>query len=812
MHGIRADIGYALRMFRRASGFYAVIIVIIGLGIASSVAIFSLADGILIRPLPYQDPKHLVMLVSYAPKPPFDSNGSVSYNDYLEFRKTGQSFSDVACTFRGGWSRVTVNAGTEPLTMQGAFVSPNLFSLFGRKPLMGRTFTSDEDATAARVIVISETLWAQLFASSPQAIGQDLVLGRERWQIIGVMPADFRVPFLDTQLWAPVRSHPDWHDPEETDPLNRARWDIIARLRSGITVAAAQSEVNSIQTGLRAGQPQFHQDDVRVVPLREQIAGSMHKPLLLLAGAVAFLLLIACANVANLLLARASQRKREIAIRYAFGARQIRVVRQLVTEALILSSAGGALGVAGTFALLPVLKAILPPTTPLLNTVTLDQRGLVVALLLSGVLGVLLGVVPAWANSFRDANEYLKSAGRNLTEARGARRFKTGLVGIEFAVSMVLLTGAALLIRSLLAVLAVDPGFQADNALTAQIELPRDFPRQRAAQLYAEAAQRIRSLPGVTAVGGISSLFFLNETRTHALRQVEGQPPEANSAWTPLVWAQVTGEYFQAMGIRLIRGRLFDDRDRAGSAAVVIVNETLARRYWPHEDPVGKHVKGFDPRGTNDEWLTVIGVVADTRSAGLERAPMSQIYEVQAQRGDPIGYLVVRSGVTGGLASSVRTTLRSLNPNLIIRSTVTLRQLLEQQQMQRRFETWLISMFSLFALLLSMSGVFAVMHYSVVARRSEIGVRIALGAKPGDIFRLVVGHGMLVALSGVLTGFVIALWLSQLMSSMLYGVSPNDGISAAFAGCVLLAVALAGSHAPARAASRIDPIRTLREE
>ena len=436
------------------------------------------------------------------------------------------------------------------------------------------------------------------------------------------MPSDFQVPFLDTQLWAPVRSHPEWNDKEETSPLDRPRWDIMARLKPGVTMAAAQTEVDSIERGLRAALPEFHGDSVRVTPLREHFAGAMRKPLLMLAAAVTFLLLIAWANVANLLLARASHRRREIAIRYALGARQVRVVRQLVTEALTFSCAGGALGTAAAFALAPLLRTLSPANTPLLNSVTLDERGLLFALLLSLAVGVSLGIAPAWQGSSGRTNESLKSAVRNSTESRGKRRFRTVLVALEFAVAMVLLTGAGLLIRSMAAVRSVNPGFQADKVLTVEIGLPGEATPAQISQFYRDALERIRALPGVTAAGGVSNLFFLNETRTHALRQVEGHAPEPKSAWTPLVWAQVTGQYFEAMGIRLVRGRFFDDRDRPDSPPVAIINETLARRYWPKEDPVGKRLKGFDPRVAHDDWLTVVGVVADTRSGGLERAPI----------------------------------------------------------------------------------------------------------------------------------------------------------------------------------------------
>jgi predicted permease len=679
---------------------------------------------------------------------------------------------------------------------------------------VGRTFTAEENRRAERVVVISEGLWAERFGSSPEAIGRDLQIGQARWRVIGVMPSDFQVPFLDAQLWAPVLSHPEWNSTEESDPLERARWDVMGRLKPGATLASAQAEIDSIWSGLRAALPEFHTNDVRVVSLREHFTGKVRKPMLVLFGAVAFLLLIACANVANLLLTRSAQREHEIAVRTALGAGRQRILRQLLTEAITFSCIAGALGAWAAVGLVPLLKAFSPADMPLLDAVVLNGRGLAVAFSLSVAVGIALGVAPAWRVSRSSLNESVSTRGRVMTEARKTRRIKSMLVAAEFALAMILLTGAGLLIRSFVEVLHVNLGFQPENVVAVRIGLPAMVPAARSPHLYQEIMQRIARLPGVRAVGGAGKLFSLEETRNHALRIVEGHPPEPKSAWKPLVWTQIAGDYFQAMGIPLVSGRFFNRDDGPDSAPVAIVNETLVRRYWPGKDPIGKRLKGFDARGKNDDWLTVVGVVKDARTGGLEKTPASQIYEVQAQRtSEQIGNVVVRTASDPvQLAMSVRSVIHDVNRNVIVQSVATMESLLNGQRLQRRFETWLVSLFSGVALGLAALGIFAAIHYSVAARTSEIGIRIAAGATAQDIVRLVLASGARLAVAGITVGGLAALWSAEAIAGMLYKVSSTDPLSFATAALVLLAVALAASFIPARRAARLDPMIALRRE
>ncbi len=810
--GIIADARHALRNFRLAPGFHVLLIAILGLGTATSSALFSIVDAVLLRPLPYRDAGRLVSLTAFAADPKFDSNGSLSYSDFEQLKARARSFEDLAITYRTGWSLVTLTGGNEPQRIQGAFVSPNLFGLLARTPVIGRTFTVDEDRRGDRLVVLNEALAMVRYGSATAAIGKDLEIGGAKWRVIGIMPSDFRVPFLTTQLWMPIHAHPEWNDRSEANPLLLQRWDVIGRLRPGVRISAAQAEVDGIEAQLRSALPDFHEDLVRVVPLREYFTGSVSKQIWILFASVMFLLLIACVNAGNLLLSRSIARQREFAVRTALGGVRVRLLRQLLVESSTFSLIAGVLGVATAAALVPILKTLAPSGIPRFEDVSLDAGVVAFALAVSMITGILLGLAPAWNMSRLDMTDFLNASGRIVGANRGTRRTKNILVAAEFAIAMVLLTGAGLLVRSFVAVHNVRPGFQPEHVLTVNLGLPNSTPAPQATQFYSEAMRRISRLPSVEAVGGVSHLFFLDAKRTHALRQVEGRAPEPRSVWKPLVWTQISGSYFQAMGISLLRGRYFDRTDRADSPLVAIVNETLAQRYWPDENPVGKRFRGFDPRGRNDDWLTVVGVVQDTRSGGLERPPFSQIYEVQSQRGDQIGDLVIRTaGDPVQLASSVRSIIHAVDPQVIVSSISTMERLLEDQEASRRFETWLIGVFSAIALSLAAFGVFAVMHYSIAARTHEIGIRMAVGARAADVMMLVVSEGAWLAGTGIAVGTLAALWTTSAIASLLYSVRPEDPVSFVAAATVLATAAILASFYPAMRASRVDPMSALRQ-
>jgi predicted permease len=547
MHSLLADIRYAIRSLRFAPGFFTLAIGILALGIGASVSVFTIVDGVLLRPLPYRHPNQLVALTSIPADPKFDSNGSTGYADFEQFRSHCVSFSDVAVTYRQGWSAVRLTGEAEPENAQAAFVSSNFFALFGISPILGRTFTEEENRRGDRLAVLSEGLATRRFASAAQALGHDIELSGTKWRVIGVMPADFRVPFLNTQLWAPVMSHPEWNDPEESDSRFRPRWDIIARLKPRATRVAAQADVDSVEKRLKSELPEYHQDNVRVVPLSEHFTGSVRRPLLILLASVAFLLIIACTNVGNLLLARAAVRRREFAVRAALGAGRFQLFRQVLAENAFVALLGGTAGVVVAVFLVPILKAIAPAGTPRLLEVEIDARVLAFAAAVTCGSALLLGLAPGWNASRRGLADVLNAAGRAATGSRRTTRTKSFLVVGEFAMAMVLLTGAALLLRSFVAVLGVDLGFRPEHVLTISVSLPNSTPPPQTARFYADVLASITALPGVESAGGVGNLFFLDEKRTHALRQVEGRPPEPRSAWKPLVWTQVNGHYFRAM-------------------------------------------------------------------------------------------------------------------------------------------------------------------------------------------------------------------------------------------------------------------------
>jgi putative ABC transport system permease protein len=824
------DLRYGVRTLRKNPGFTVLVVLILGLGIGANAAVFSVLHAVLLRPLPYKSPEQLTMLwvTDSRPRGWAVTDGSTSYRDFLEWRRQAHTFEDLAIFYKRGWSVVTLT-GEEPEKVQGAFVSANFFTLMGVQPLVGRAFSDEDLQHRERVVILSHGLWQSRFGGSLEALGHDIYIDGKPWRVVGVMPPQFRFPFLagnwenrvegEVQLWAPLTTNP-YEEPWSSDPFNLmrpqgvARFQVIARLNPKMSLQAAQAEMDTIAARLALQYPDADKTlGVQVRRLNEYIAGKMRRPLLLLSLCVLLLLLLACTNLTTLFLARGIARARELAVRAAIGATRWRVIRQLLTESVLLAIIAGGAGVLLAGPALHLIVSLSPLTVPRLDETRIDTAVLVFSFLLSLLCGLGFGLAPAHRFSAADPHELLKT-GQQIT-ASSTLRMQGLLVGTQFALSLVLLASAGLLIRSFVEVLALDPGFQPDHILTMKVQFanPDATPPARLADYYQQAWERLHKIPGVQAVGTVGNIFFLEENQNHALRQVEGHASEPVDSWTPLVWTQVSGDYFRAMAIPLLQGRYFTPQDGPESPPVAIINQTLAKRYWPGEDPIGNRLKGFDPRGRNDEWVTVVGLVADMRSHGLERLPMAEIYEVQAQRGEATPNLIVRiSADPMQLAPTIRGTLRSLDRSVILSGITTMQDVLREQTAARRFQAWLMGVFSALALLLAAVGVYGVMYYFVAQRTPEIGVRMAFGACGKDIVSLFMRRAMRFAGAGLAVGLVLALWSASLIKRMLFGVTNTDPLSFLGALSLLILVALIATYFPARRATRVDPMVALRYE
>jgi putative ABC transport system permease protein len=787
-----------------------------GLGIGATVAMFSLVYAVLLRPLPYKDPSRLVLLGNA------DQRSTVfgtTYTDYQDWKATNHTFDDLAIYYRNsGWSQVLLTSGEDRVLVQGGFVSANFFSVMGMSPLVGRVFTADEENSRNPVVVLSFAIWEKQFAASPAAIGNFIDIDSTRFQVIGVMPKSFRFPDENIQFWAPITTNRYWSEHAIADTTHAPgfylRWNVVGRLKEGTNLRTAQAEMTLVERHVReqeTDQPQgpaFNGLVFKVEPVGTKLTASARLALLILLGAVSFVLLIACTNVANLILARGTARGREMAIRRALGATRAALIWQLLTESIVLSTLAGCLGVLLSHFAVKLFVAFAPKGIPRLDEASIDPVVVSFAFGIALLSALLFGAFPAWKSSRSLPNSILKGSGSTLTISRRGKYAGAALVIAEFALSTVLLSGAGLLVRSFLAVYAVDAGFRADHVLTFHVN-------DRDPDFYKHLLEQIRQLPGVRAAGATSELFELEQPMMNGFRSVEGHEAEPRDHWSSLTWSGVSGDYFQSMGVPLVKGRFFSDSDNAGSMLVAIVDESLARRYWPNEDPLGKHFKGQDPRGKNDDWLTVIGVVKDMRTHGLEREPTPHVYEWAAQSGPTASTpdIVVRtSNDPLALAASVRRAVRSINSRPVITSMATLNQEIDGQLWFRRFQTWLLGLFAAIALVLACLGIYGLMQYSVIQRTREIGIRMALGAETKQVLRMILKQGVMLGVIGLSSGFVGALLLTRFLSSMLFGITPTDPVTFVGISIVLLLSAIAATLIPARCATRVNPLVALRYE
>ncbi|PYU76749.1 MAG: hypothetical protein DMG52_03055 [Acidobacteria bacterium] len=806
------DIQFGFRMLLKSRGLAAIAIFALALGIGANTAIFSVVNTVLLRALPYPQPDQLVWFWESQPnleQAPF------SAADFLDYQAQNQSFQQVA-TIRRLSFNLTGQGATERIP--GMVATPNVFSLLGVHPILGRDFLPEEGAFGApRRALLTFGLWQSHFAGDRAVVGRSLTLDNQPVQIIGVLPANFRYGGTDVLLWVnPVNvvpevfsTFPDWErnirNNRETHYLS-----IVGRLKPGVALSQAQSDINTIVARLHQQYPVTTGHNVRLIPLRELSAGPVRQTLVILLGVVGLVLLIACANVANLLLSRAVTRRREIAIRTALGAGRLRIVRQLLTESMLLSLVGGVLGLALAWGLVRLLVAASPEQLPRVQEIALDLRVLLFTLGVSLLTGLLFGLAPALAATRHSLGHFLKEAGRGGAEGLAHNRLRGVLVVTEVAFSLVLLVCAGLLGRSFVRMLEVNPGFRPDHMVTMWMNFTSAnyAPKGRPTQFLEQLIPRAAALPGVEGVAISNDLPLEGDDTTTGLSDVEGRAPFPRGQ-QPLVGVHaVNPGYFRSMGIPQLRGREFSASDNANSTPVVIINQKLAETLWPAQDALGKH---FHLMG--DKQSEVVGVVGNVLHNGLGESVSLESYLAFPQ--NPWSYvgLAVRThGDPGAVYGAVRSLVEQIDPELPVHDMRPMEQVVAETMASRRLTLWLVGAFAALAFVLASVGIYGVMSYAVTERVHEIGVRMALGAQRRDVLRLVVGHGMRHAAIGLLLGSVAAFLAARAMTTLLFGIRPGDPLTYIGIALVLALAALLACYIPARRATSVDPMVALRYE
>jgi putative ABC transport system permease protein len=800
------DLSFGARMLVKKPGFTLVAVATLALGIGANTAIFSVVNAVLLRPLPYRDPDRIVTIRNYSANPILvGANGA----DFLDWREQAKGFEQVAALAN---SFVDLTGTGEPERLKAGLVSANLFETLGVGPAYGRAFTQAEDQSrAAQVVILSHRLWQRRFGSDPQLIGRTLTLMDQNWTVIGVMPPGFRA-FEDFDLWLPLAL--DVNQKLRKGPLNHVR--VIARLKPGVTLQTARADLSVIREWQRQAFPPFFSGvEVSVTGLHEYLVGDVQLALLALFGAVAFVLLIACANVANLLLARSAARQKEMAIRAAVGAGRFRLVRQLLTESLLLSVAGGAAGLLMAMWGVKLLVKISPGGIARIDESGVDGRALVFTCVVVTLTALVSGAIPALQASRTNVNETLKAHFSARASSPGGSRSLQALMIGEVALTLVLLVGAGLMIRSFIQLLAIPKGFNPDNVLTLVLspsfaKYPPRSPQLRA--YFQESLTRVQTLPGVESASLSSFLPLGGPTGSRSFR-IEGRPP-FEPGKEPLAQDNlISHDYFRTMGIEMRAGRAFTEQDGDGAPPVVIINETMARRFFPNENPIGRRFV-WSPTP-----LTIVGVAGDTRHFGLDQEVHPEIYWPYLQARNLIMKLVVRvapdsnsPAQLSSLAAAIRNQVREVDLNTPVNQVVTMDERLSDSVAPRRLQVLLFAIFAAVALVIATVGMYGVLSYAVGQRTREIGVRMAMGAQGGDVLRLVVGQGMRMTLIGALLGLAAALALTRVMKSLLFNVSPTDLATFVSITSLLVVVAFLASYIPARRATKLDPLMSLRHE
>ncbi|HEX7173828.1 MAG TPA: ABC transporter permease [Pyrinomonadaceae bacterium] len=806
METLLQDVRYGLRTLLKRPGFTVVAVMTLALGIGANAAIFSVVNGVLLRPLPYRDAER-IMTVWQRNAQTGAEREPVSPPNFLDFRERNQSFEQLAALRPYG---LDYTGAGEPETFQTWRVTEGFFEAAGAVALHGRTFLPEEYRDGVdQVVVIGHGLWQRRFGGDPGVVGQQLVLDGKPRTVVGVMPPEFH--YLDKrEMIAPY--HIDAH---ELQRRAATYLNVVGRLKPGVTLEQARSDMSNVAARLAEEYPQANGGmGAAVAPLAEQMLGRVRPALWVLFGAVGFVLLIACANVANLMIARSASREREFAIRAALGAGRGRLMRQLLTESLVLAGLACAGGLLLASWGIDAIIALSPAELPRIDQVRLDGRVLLFALGVSAATALFFGLLPALRSSQPDLQESLKEASRSATAGAARHRLRGFLVVTEFALALVLLVGAGLLVRSFMRLLEVDPGFSAERALTLQVHVYDQYPKpEQQAVFFEQALERLRALPGVEAAGAASAPPFIGEgaIEIDSPIQIEGQPAPPAGQEPTAFHTIVTADYFGALGVPLRGGRIFNQFDRADGAPVVIVNETLARRYWPGESAVGK--KLIVLRLSKPVAREVVGVVGDVRHTGLDSEPRPELFLHSLQ--NPFGsmtFVVRTTPEPSTLLQAVKGEVWAVNKNLPFYSTATMESLVAETLKERRFSLLLLGAFASLALVLAGVGIYGLISYSTAQRTHEIGVRVALGARGRDIMRMVVGEGLLLSGAGVALGLLGALVLTRFLGGLLYGVAPTDPLTFAGIALLLVCVALAACYLPARRAARVDPMVALRYE
>jgi len=802
------DLRFGVRMLMKQPGFTLIAVLTLALGIGANTAIFSVVNAVLLRPLPYSEPGRLVQV--WVTNPQANRWGDwVSYPDFLDWREQNTVFDEI-----GACREFPFNlTGTDsPEALFGAYVSASLFTVLGVKPILGRTFLAEEDRPGAnRVAVISHGLWQRRFGADPGLIGKTIQVDGESHVVVGIMPPGFKFHWLvalggvEYEIWIPHGP------PDELQDRGSPNFRVVARLKRDVTVEQAQANMDAVARSVAEQNPGRQGMGVKVMSLRRKVTIDAQPALLLLSAAIGLVLLIACGNVANLLLAQGDARQHETAIRGALGASPARMVRQRLTESMLMGAVGGATGLLLAFlAIQFIIK--LGPNIPRLDQTSIDLRVLSATLSLSLVTGLLFGTIPALRSSRVDINDTLKQGGRGIIWRDGAGLRSILLVG-EMALALTLLVGAGLLIRSFLQLHSVESGFDPTRVLKAWMFLPeKQYPTSRQqAQFIRQVVERIQALPEVEAAGASTALPLYGNDNGYF--RVEGQPESMpNEPYVDAEYPKITPDYFRAMGIHVLRGRPFTWADDENSPEVAIVNEWMSRRYWPGEDAIGKRVC-IDYRDGQPVWRQIVGVVNDVKHDGLAASTRPQIYIPTMQFTHSGTILAIRAkGDPAALANTIRRQVAALDRNQPVLDIGTMEKVVSDSVADRRFQMTLLTIFAAMALILSATGVYSVMAYAVARRTREMGIRLALGAPPRDVLRLVVGQGMKLALAGVGIGLAAAFGLTRLMRGLLFGVSALDPLTFVAVALLLTGVALVACCIPARRAMRVDPLTVLRSE